>query len=52
MFTKYFTYIAGSNFDFNLTQRFKANLGFNAVGNTQPKIPFTFSVTIGSRFQL
>lgn len=50
-FTPYFTYIVGSNFDFSLTQRFRANIGGNVVGNTQPGIPLTYSITIGSKFQ-
>ena len=50
--TKYFTYIVGSNFDFPLTQRFKANLGGNIIGNTNPESKITFGVTIGSKIQL
>lgn len=49
--TQYFTYIVGSNFDFSLTQRFRANIGGNVVGNSQPGIPLTYSITIGSKFQ-
>ena len=49
--TPYFTYIVGSNFDFSLTKRFRANIGGNIVGNTQPGIPLTYSITIGSKFQ-
>ena len=49
--TPYFTYIIGSNFDFSLTKRFRANIGGNVVGNTQPGIPLTYSITIGSKFQ-
>lgn len=49
--TPYFTYIVGSNFDFSLTKRFRANIGGNVVGNTQPGIPLTYSITIGSKFQ-
>ena len=45
------TWIIGSNFDFNLTQRFKANLGGTLVGSTIPDIPLSFAITIGSRFQ-
>ena len=51
-FNKYFTYIAGSNFDLSLTKRFKANLGATSIGNTQPKSPLTFAITIGSKIQL
>ena len=43
-------YITGSNFDFSLTKRFKANLGINAINNTNKEIPTTFTITIGSRF--
>jgi hypothetical protein len=50
-FNPYFTYIVGSNFDFSLTKRFRANIGGNIVGNTQPRIPLTYSITIGSKFQ-
>ena len=49
-FNQYFSYIVGSNFDFNLSQRFKANIGTNMVGNTNTPIPVTFGFTIGSRF--
>ena len=45
------TYIIGSNFDFNLTQRFKANIGGTIIGNTQPGIPLSYALTVGSRFQ-
>jgi hypothetical protein len=51
-FSQYFTYIIGSNFDFNLTQRFKANLGINTVGNTNNDIPMTYAITIGSKIKL
>jgi hypothetical protein len=51
-FNKHFTYIIGSNFDLNLTQRFKANIGINAIGNSNPDIPITYAVTIGSKIQL
>jgi hypothetical protein len=51
-FNKSFTYIIGSNFDLNLTQRFKANLGVNAIGNTNPDVPMTYAITIGSKLQL
>jgi hypothetical protein len=45
------TWIAGSNFDFNLTQRFKANIGGTLIGNTGPGIPLSWAITVGSRFQ-
>jgi hypothetical protein len=45
------TYIVGSNFDFNLTQRFRANIGGNVIGSTLPGIPLTYGITIGSKFQ-
>lgn len=45
------TYIVGSNFDVALTQRFRFNIGGNVVGTTLPKIPLTWSATIGSKFQ-
>ena len=45
------TYIIGSNFDFNITQRFKANIGGTVIGNTQPGIPLSYALTVGSRFQ-
>lgn len=48
---KHFTYILGSNFDFNLTKRFKANIGVNSVGNTDSNIPMTYAITIGSKFK-
>jgi hypothetical protein len=51
-FNKDFTYVIGSNFDLNLTQRFKANIGINTVGNTNPNIPLTYAITIGSKIQL
>jgi hypothetical protein len=51
VFNKHFTYILGSNFDFNLTKRFKANIGVNTVGNTDSNIPMTYAITIGSKFK-
>ena len=48
--TPHGVYIIGSNFDFSLTKRFKANIGFTTVGSTQPRIPLSYSLTIGSRF--
>ena len=45
------TWIVGNNFDFNLTQRFKANIGGTLIGNTGPNIPLSWAITVGSRFQ-
>ena len=45
------TWIIGSNFDFNLTQRFKANLGGTLIGSTMPGMPLSYALTIGSKFQ-
>ena len=50
-FNEHVTYIVGSNFDVNLTQRFKFNIGGNIIGTTLPGIPLTWSATIGSKFQ-
>jgi hypothetical protein len=50
VWNEYFTYIIGTNVNFNLTQRFVANLGINTVNNTNPIIPTTFAITIGARF--
>jgi hypothetical protein len=47
-----FNYVVGSNFDFQLTKRFRANIGFNTIGNTQKNIPMTYSATIGAKFKL
>lgn len=49
--TYYGTYIIGSNFDFKLSQRFNANIGGTVIGNTQPGIPMSYALTVGSRFQ-
>ena len=49
--TEYGTYILGSNFDFKLSQRFNANIGGTVIGNTQPGIPMSYAITVGSRFQ-
>ena len=49
--TEYGTYIVGSNFDFKLSQRFNANIGGTVIGNTQPGIPMSYAITVGSRFQ-
>ena len=46
----YGTYIIGSNFDFKMSQRFNANIGGTIIGNTQPGIPLSFAITVGSRF--
>ena len=52
VYSKHVTYIVGSNFDFNLTQRFKANLGINTISNTDSNIPMTYAITIGSKIKL
>ena len=51
VWNKHITYIVGSNFDVNLTQRFTFNIGGNVIGTTLPGIPLTWSATIGSKFQ-
>ena len=48
--TPHGVYIIGSNFDFSITKRFRANLGITTVGSTQPGIPLSYSLTVGSRF--
>lgn len=50
VFNPNFTYIVGTGINFNLTQRFKANLGINTINNTSKLIPTTFALTIGARF--
>jgi hypothetical protein len=50
-FSEYITYIVGSNFDFNLTKRFKANFGITTINSTQD-IPMTYAITIGSKIKL
>ena len=50
IWTEYGTYIIGSNFDFKLSQRFNANIGGTVIGNTQPGIPMSYAITVGSRF--
>lgn len=50
VWNEYFTYIIGNNINFNLTQRFTANLGINTINNTNPIVPTTFAITIGARF--
>ena len=44
------SYVIGSNFDFNLTQRFKANIGFTTIGSTIKDVPLSWAITVGSRF--
>lgn len=44
------SYVIGSNFDFNLTQRFKANIGFTTIGSTIKDVPLSWALTVGSRF--
>lgn len=51
-FNQHVIYIIGNNFDFNLTQRFKANLGITTIGNTNKEIPMTYAITIGSKIKL
>ena len=51
LFNKYGNYVIGSNFDFNLTQRFKANIGGTIIGSTMPQMPLSWALTVGSRFQ-
>ena len=43
-------YVVGSNFDFNLTKTFYANIGGNVSGSTA-MTPMTYSITIGSKFK-
>ena len=43
-------YVIGSNFDFNLTKTFYANIGGNVSGSTA-MTPMTYSITIGSKFK-
>lgn len=47
---KSLTFVVGSNYDFNLTKNFRANIGLNTVKSTT-NIPATYAITIGSRFQ-
>jgi hypothetical protein len=51
-FSQHFVYIVGSNFDFNITKRFKANLGINTINSTNKEVPMTYAVTIGSKINL
>ena len=51
VWNEHVTYIVGSNFDVNLTQRFRFNIGGNIIGTTLPGIPLTWSATVGSKFQ-
>ena len=51
LFNLHGNYVIGSNFDLNLTQRFKANIGGNLIGSTMPEMPLSWALTIGSRFQ-
>ena len=50
-FNEHGNYVLGSNFDFNITQRFKANIGGTVIGSTMPGMPLSWALTIGSRFQ-
>ena len=50
MFNPDVIYVVGSNFDFNLTKTFYANIGGNVSGSTA-MTPLTYSITIGSKFK-
>lgn len=43
--------VVGANFDFPLTENFKANIGGNIVKSTD-NFPLTYSITIGAKFKL
>ena len=43
--------VLGANFDFPLTENFKANIGGNIVKSTD-NFPLTYSITIGAKFKL
>ena len=43
--------VIGTNFDFPLTENFKANIGGNIVKSTD-NFPLTYSITIGAKFKL
>jgi len=47
-----YNYIIGSNFDFNLSRRFKVNLGVLGIGDTGFNQNPSYNFTIGSRFAL
>jgi hypothetical protein len=47
-----YSYIAGSNFDLNISRRFKFNLGTLVIGSTTPGSGISYNFTIGSRFAL
>ena len=47
-----YNYIIGSNFDFNLSRRFKVNLGVLGIGDTGFNQNPSYNFTIGSRFSL
>jgi outer membrane biosynthesis protein TonB len=47
-----YSYIAGSNFDLNISRRFKFNLGALIIGSTEPGTRPSYNITIGSRFAL
>jgi len=47
-----YSYIAGSNFDLNISRRFKFNLGALLIGSTEPGSRPSYNFTIGSRFSL
>ena len=50
-FNKDVMFITGSSFNYQLTKRFIANIGANAISATIKDFPVIWSFTIGSRFQ-
>jgi hypothetical protein len=50
-FNKDVMFITGSSFNYQLTKRFIANIGANAISSTIKDFPVIWSFTIGSRFQ-
>ena len=49
-FNKDLMFIGGASFTYQLTKRFVANIGVNAIEATIPEFPLIMSFTIGSRF--
>lgn len=49
-FNKDLLFISGGSFSYQLTKRFVANLGANAITSTIEDFPLIWSFTIGSRF--
>jgi hypothetical protein len=47
-----YSFIAGSNFDLNISRRFKFNLGALLIGSTEPGSRPSYNFTIGSKFAL